>query len=141
MINAYHFYKLARFMYLNRIPLFPRLIKLLIFLIYNSSIPFEAEIGKGTRFAYSGIGVVLHKRTKIGKNCNIGTNVTIGGRSGHHEVPSIGDGVYLATGSKVLGPIKIGENSIVGANSVVIKDVPKNSVVAGVPAKVIRNND
>tara|TARA_B100000315_G_C14396312_1_gene504375 strand:- start:458 stop:832 length:375 start_codon:yes stop_codon:yes gene_type:complete len=123
-----------------KIPFLPFLIKFIIFIIYNCNIPYECILGKGTRFAYSGIGVVLHKRTRMGKNCMIGTQVTVGGKSGHFEVPVIGDNVYLATGAKILGPIKIGNNVIVGANAVVIKDVPDNCVVAGIPAKIIKKN-
>ncbi len=138
MVNAYSFYKIAHKLYKNKIPLLPKLIKLVCFLIYNSSIPYECVLGKGTQFAYNGIGVVLHKRTIIGKNCVIGTQVTVGGRSGHYEVPVIGDNVYLATGSKILGPITIGNNVTVGANAVVINSVPDNCVVAGIPAKIIK---
>ncbi|MDA9575639.1 hypothetical protein N9R87_00685 [Flavobacteriaceae bacterium] len=105
--------------------------------MYNSSIPFQCTIGKNSRFAYGGIGVVLHKRTVIGENCMIGSNVTIGGKSGHFNVPIIGRNVYIGTGAKVLGPITIGDNVIIGANAVVIKDVPANNTVAGIPAKVI----
>lgn len=137
MINAYFFYKASNFLYRNRIPLLPSLIKLICFFLYNSSIPFQCSLGKGTKFAYGGIGVVLHKRTKIGKNCMIGSNVTVGGKSGHFEVPIIGDNVFIATGAKVLGPIVIGNNVVIGANAVVIKNVPDNCTVAGVPAKII----
>ncbi len=70
----------------------------------------------------------------------IGSNVTIGGRSKSANVPIIGDNVYIATGAKILGDIKVGDNSIIGANAVVIEDVPKNSIVAGIPAKVIKSN-
>ncbi|WP_241697152.1 serine O-acetyltransferase [Winogradskyella eckloniae] len=117
------------------------MIKLLCFLLYNSSIPYQCKINKGTRFGYGGIGVVLHKRVIIGSNCTIGTNVTIGGKSQHYEVPKIGNNVYIATGAKVLGPIHIGNNVTVGANAVVIDNVPDNAIVAGVPAKIIRIKD
>lgn len=140
MINAYFLYKLSNKLYKWKIPILPSFIKLIVFLIYNSSIPFQCELGKGTRFAYSGIGVVLHKRTVVGKNSMIGANVTIGGRSGHHEVPVIGDNVYMSTGAKILGPITVGNNVTIGANAVVINDVPDNAVVAGVPAKIIKFN-
>ncbi|WP_299363762.1 DapH/DapD/GlmU-related protein [Winogradskyella sp.] len=138
MLNAYKFYRLSHVLYQKKIPILPSILKLFIFLIYNSSIPFQAKIGKGSHFAYGGIGVVVHKNSVIGKNCQIGSNVTIGGRSGHQKVPIIGDNVYLATGSKILGPIEIGNNVTVGANAVVISNVPDNAVVGGVPAKIIK---
>jgi serine O-acetyltransferase len=95
-------------------------------------------LGRGTRFAYGGIGVVIHKKAIIGMECLIGTNVTVGGRSGFPEVPVIGNNVYIATGAKVLGPITVGNNVTIGANSVVINNVPDNAIVAGVPARIIK---
>lgn len=138
MLNAYKIYRLAHLLHLKKIPILPNILKFFIFLIYNSSVPYQAKIGQGSHFGYGGIGVVIHKKAVIGKNCQIGSNVTVGGRSGHPQVPIIGDDVYLATGSKILGPIIIGNNVTVGANAVVINDVPNDAIVAGVPAKVIR---
>lgn len=121
------------------IPLLPKIINGMIRLLHNSAIYCETSIGKGTQFGYGGIGVVIHKRAVIGKNCIIGTNVTIGGRSKSKQVPRIGDDVYIATGAKVLGDITIGDNSVIGANAVVLNDVPPNSVVVGIPARVIKS--
>ncbi len=70
----------------------------------------------------------------------IGTNVTIGGKSRWYEVPIIGDNVDISTGAKILGPVRIGNNVIIGANAVVVKDVPDNCVVAGIPAQIIQTN-
>lgn len=140
MLNAIKLYRLANWLYRHKIPVLPSLIKLMIFLIYNSNVPFQATIGKGSYLSYGGIGVVIHKRSVIGKDVVIGSNVTIGGRSGLEDVPVIGDNVYIATGAKVLGNIRVGNNSTIGANAVVIKDVPDNAVVAGVPAKIISYN-
>ena len=64
-----------------------KLYEMWIYLVHNSFIPAQCEIGEGTSFGYKGIGVVIHKRAKIGKNCVIAQGVTIGGRSGHYEVP------------------------------------------------------
>ena len=138
MINAVRFYRLGHFLYKRKIPFFPKIIELFIFIIYNSRIPSSCIIGKGTSFGYGGIGCVIHARSKIGSNVLIGTNVTIGGRSGHFEVPIIGDNVYIGTGAKILGPIKIGDNAVIGANAVVIKNVEPNNIVGGVPAKLIK---
>lgn len=82
--------------------------------------------------------MVIHARAEIGARCIIGQNTTIGGRSGHYPVPKIGNNVEICAGSRVLGPITVGDNAIIGANAVVIHDVPANAVVAGVPAKIIK---
>lgn len=77
MLNAIIFYRIANWFYKKHIPFIPKLVTLLIFLIYNSKIPYQAKIGKGSKFGYGGIGVVIHNRTIIGENCQIGQNVTI----------------------------------------------------------------
>lgn len=138
MLNAIFFYRIANWFYKKHILFIPKLVTLLIFLIYNSKIPYQAKIGKGSKFGYGGIGVVIHDRTIIGCNCQIGQNVTIGGTSGHYEVPIIGNNVHISAGAVIIGPIKIGNNVIIGANAVVNKDVPNNCIVAGVPAKIIK---
>lgn len=70
----------------------------------------------------------------------IGQNVTIGGKSGWYEVPIIGDNVEINAGARIIGPIRIGNNVIIGANAVVVKDVPDKCIVAGIPAKIIKEN-
>lgn len=84
--------------------------------------------------------MVMHARTVVGKNCMIGQGVTIGGKSGWYEVPVIGDNVIINAGSKIIGPVRIGNNVEIGANSVVVKDVPSNCVVAGIPARILKSN-
>jgi serine O-acetyltransferase len=122
------------------LPILPKFFDVLIRILHNSAVFSCTDIGINTIFAYGGIAVVIHKRTVIGMNCMVGSNVTIGGRSRSAGVPVIGDGVFIATGAKILGAINIGDNSVIGANAVVIHDVPANSVVAGIPAKVIKTN-
>lgn len=142
MINAISFYNIARWLYLRKIPVFPQLITLLIFLIYNSKVPHQAKIGKGTKLGYGGIGVVIHSKAIIGENCNIGQQVTIGGGNSRYEgVPIIGNNVHISKGAIVFGGITIGNNVTIGANAVVNKPVPDNAIVAGVPAKIIRIKD
>lgn len=78
----------------------------------------------------------------IGKNCTILPRVLLGKKKPGIAVPNIyiGDNCYIGTGSTILGPIKIGNNVIIAAGSVVVKDVPDNVVIAGVPATIVRNN-
>lgn len=96
------------------------------------------EIGPGLYLPHYG-GIVVNQGAKIGANALIAHNVTIGKiHSGKRKgVPTIGDDVFLAAGAVVLGGITIGNNVVVGPNSVVIDDVPDNAVVAGNPAKII----
>ncbi|MDN3473546.1 DapH/DapD/GlmU-related protein [Pseudoalteromonas sp. APC 3355] len=133
-------YKIGSWFYKNKTPLLPKLFNALIRIFHNSAVFSECEIGSNTIFAYGGIGVVIHKRSIIGKNCVIGSNVTIGGKSKSKNVPIIGDNCFIATGAKILGEVKVGNNCVVGANSVVVIGVPDNSVVAGIPGKVIKSN-
>lgn len=137
-MNAVSFYRVERWLYLHHLTFLAKIIRGLIFIIYNSFIPYTCEIGEGTTFAYKGMGVVVHSNAVIGKNCIIAQQVTIGGRSKKKEVPKIGDNVYIGAGAKVLGPITIGNDVVIGAGAVVLKDVEDGCAVAGVPAKVIR---
>jgi len=108
--------------------------------LHNSWIPSECDIGKGVTFSYSGIGVVIHKKSKIGDYCIIGSGVTIGTR-GNEKVPVIEHHVNIGSGAKILGDILIGHHSIIGPNAVIIHDVPPFSIVVGVPGRVIKTID
>lgn len=124
---------------MHHIPVLPKLITLLIFLIYNSKIPYQAKIGRGSTFGYGGMGVVIHSKSIIGVNCTICQQVTIGGGNSRFPgVPVIGNNVYIAKGPIVMGGITIGNNVTIGANAVVTKPVSDNAIVAGVPAKILR---
>lgn len=97
-----------------------------------------AAIGKGF-FIDHGMGVVIGETSEIGEGVTIYHGVTLGGTSFTKEKrhPTIGNKVTIGAGAKVLGPLTIGDNSKVGANSVVIRDVPPNSTVVGIPGSVV----
>ena len=101
------------------------------------------KLGGGTVFYHHGVGCVVHELCTIGKNCKIFGNVTIGCKwSGGDRPglpPSVGNDVLIGAGAVILGDIHIGDHTIIGANAVVITDVPAYCVVAGNPARVIRN--
>jgi serine O-acetyltransferase len=137
-MNAIYFHRLQRRLLTLGVPVLPRVIHRLIFLLFNSVIPPEAELGEGTWFGYGGMGVVIHKDARVGRRVFVSPQVTVGGRSGHRQVPVIEDDVYIGSGAKVLGPITVGRGATIGANAVVLKDVPPGAVVAGVPARILR---
>jgi len=138
-LNAVHFYRAAHYCHERGVPIVPRVLYYLTFLVFNSSIPYTASIGEGSRFAYGGIGVVLHADTRIGRNVMIGQGITIGGRSRAPGAPDIGDDVYIGAGARILGPVRVGAGSLVAPNAVVIGDVPEKSIVGGIPAKVLKS--
>jgi serine O-acetyltransferase len=139
-VDAMSLYRLARKMYQRGVPLVPDLLRKAIYYLHSSYIPYEAELGEGTQLGYGGIGVVIHKATKMGRHCLISQQVTIGGRSGIEGAPVIGDYVRIGAGAKILGNIHIGDFAVIGANAVVLKDVPAATIVAGVPAREIRKD-
>lgn len=98
--------------------------------------PLFESMGGGLLIAH-GFSIIINCKS-MGHNCTIYQQVTIGQTS--TGVPTIGDNVTIYCGAKVLGGITIGNNVIIGANAVVVKDVPDNCVVAGVPAKIIKYN-
>ncbi|GAB1475506.1 hypothetical protein MASR2M70_03380 [Bacillota bacterium] len=85
---------------------------------------------------HGGLGVVIHAKSRIGENTKIYQNVTIGGREGRGH-PIIGENVYIGAGACILGGITIEDNAKIGANAVVLADVPKGGIAVGVPAKII----
>lgn len=105
---------------------------------FGIAISFKAKIGPGLYIGHHG-GIVTNEEMQIGKNCNLSHDVTIGvSRRGERAgVPIIGDNVYIGPGAKIFGKITIGNNSAIGANCVVTKDIPENGVVVGIPGKVI----
>ena len=132
-------YRVERWLYLHHLTLLAKIIRGLIYLLYSGFIPYICKKGKGTSFGYKGMGVVVHDNAKIGENCVIAQQVIIGGRSKIPDVPVIGNNVYIGCGAKILGDVIIGDDCVIGANAVVIHNVDSGSVVAGVPAKVIKS--
>lgn len=101
-----------------------------------------AVIGNGF-FIDHGSGVIIGETTVIGDNCTLYQGVTLGGtgkESGKRH-PTLGNNVMVSAGAKILGSFKIGDNSKIGAGSVVLEEVPPNSTVVGVPGRVVKRND
>ena len=107
---------------------------------YNWTIPINV-FDKGLAIVHVGT-IVVSGKAKIGKNCRIHVCTNIGNAliKGVDGTPIIGDNVYIGPGAKIFGPISIGDNVAIGANSVVNKSFESNCTIAGVPAKVISNN-
>lgn len=95
--------------------------------------------GPGLYLPHMGL-IRIGTMARIGARCTIGPNVVIGTKSKFENIAVIGDNVEICLGAKIIGKVIIGDNAIIAPNSVVIKDVPANSIVSGVPAVIIKNN-
>ncbi len=100
-----------------------------------------ATIGKGL-FIDHGMGIIIGETAEIGDYCTIYHGVTLGGtgKDTGKRHPTIGNNVLIATGAKVLGPFSVGDNSRIGANAVVLQEVPANSTVVGLKARVVKQD-
>lgn len=127
-------FRLANLLYRWRVPVLPRFLYILNRVLFSIALPPSVMVGRNVLFGYSGLGIVVHANAVIGDNVKISQNVTIGGRSGHVAVPVIEDDVEIGAGACVLGPIRIGRGARIGANAVVLSDVPPGAIAVGVPA-------
>lgn len=95
------------------------------------------KVGKGLYIPHFSSGIICNCAS-MGENCIISSGVIVGNKGGQENIPIVGNNVELCIGCKIIGKIKIGDNAIVAPNSVVIKDVPDNAIVSGIPAIVIK---
>ncbi|MGF3114060.1 serine O-acetyltransferase [Facklamia sp. P12937] len=104
----------------------------------NCEFPAQANIGKNLQIPHGGNGVIISINSVIGDNAIIFHQVTIGTNSFKSDKsPVIGNNCFIGCGAKILGDVKIGDNVRIGANAVVINDIPSNSTAVGIPAQVI----
>ena len=136
-MRAEKIYHVSHYFGIKRLKPIAKVFDVLNYLVHNSYIPSGCTIGKDSIFAYGGISVVIHPGAKIGNHCMICQGVTIGGKSGGDFVPVIEDNVFVGPGVVILGNVKIGHDSIIGANAVVLEDVLPYSVVGGIPARLL----
>ncbi len=138
-LHAIIFYHIAGRLLKMRIPFFPRLISQFAKILTGIEIHPGAKIGKSL-FIDHGMGVVIGETSIIGDNVTLFQGVTLGGtgkqRGKRH--PTLGNNIVVGTGAKVLGNITVGDNVQIGANAVVVRDVPPNSTVVGVPGRVAK---
>jgi serine O-acetyltransferase len=135
--NPIEIYYLANRLYKSNHEVLAKILQLFLFLVFKAVVPYKASIDEGCILAHGGNGVVIHPEVVIGKNVLICHQVTIGGARKKLVFPRIGDDVYIGAGAKILGAIVIEGSSVIGANAVVTKSIPRGSIVVGVPGRII----
>tara|TARA_B100001248_G_C27176718_1_gene360443 strand:- start:13 stop:588 length:576 start_codon:yes stop_codon:yes gene_type:complete len=145
-VKAVFFHKLSNFFYKAGFDLVARIISQTVRFFTGIEIHPGAKIGKNL-FIDHGMGVVIGETSEIGDNVTIYQTVTLGGSSPsidserqRHEKrhPTIGNDVVIGSGAQIIGPIKVGNNARIAANAVVVKDVPENATMVGIPARAVK---
>ncbi len=145
-VKAVFFHQISNFFYKAGFDLIARIISQTIRFFTGIEIHPGAKIGKNL-FIDHGMGVVIGETSEVGDNVTIYHNVTLGGSSPsidserqRHEKrhPTIGNDVVIGSGAQIIGPIKVGNNSRIAANAVVVKDVPENATMVGIPARAVK---
>lgn len=141
-VKAIRHYRVAHWFYNKKMYFIARYISQRARRITGVEIHPAAVIGDGV-FIDHGMGVVIGETTVIGDNCTIYQGVTLGGtgKDKGKRHPTIGNNVVIGSGAKVLGPFRVGDNSKIAANAVVLSEVPDNCTVVGVPGRIVKKNN
>ncbi|MBF0594849.1 MAG: serine O-acetyltransferase [Candidatus Omnitrophica bacterium] len=140
-LHALVFHRIAHMLWTMKVPILPRLISQIARILSGIEIHPGAVIGDGLLIDH-GTGVVIGETAIVGNNVTLYQGVTLGGtgkESGKRH-PTLGNNIVVGAGAKILGNIVIGDNSYVGANSVVLQSVPPNATVVGVPGYVTKQD-
>ena len=145
-VKAVFFHQISNFFYKAGFDLVARIISQIVRFFTGIEIHPGAKLGKNL-FIDHGMGVVIGETSEVGDNVTIYHAVTLGGSSPsidsekqRHEKrhPTIGHDVVIGSGAQIIGPIKVGNNARIAANAVVVKDVPENATMVGIPAKAVK---
>lgn len=140
-LHAVHFHRISHWLYKHKRFFLARFISQFAKLMTGIEIHPGATIGRGLLIDH-GSGVVIGETAIVGDNCTIYQGVTLGGtgKEKGKRHPTVGNNVLIGAGAKVLGSFKVGDNSVIAANSVVLHEVPENSTCVGAPARVKKIN-
>ena len=145
-VKAVFFHQISNFFYKAGFDLIARIISQTVRFFTGIEIHPGAKLGKNL-FIDHGMGVVIGETSEVGDNVTIYHAVTLGGSSPSIDSekqrqekrhPTIGHDVVIGSGAQIIGPVKVGNNSRIAANAVVVKDVPDNATMVGIPAKAVK---
>ena len=140
-LHAVIWYRIAHWFFKHHLFFIARLLSQTAKWLSGIEIHPGATIGKGLLIDH-GSGVVIGETAEIGDNCTIYQGVTLGGtgKDKGKRHPTLGDNVMVGSGAKILGPFKVGSNSKIAANAVVLEEIPENCTAVGVPARIVRRD-
>jgi serine O-acetyltransferase len=135
-LRAMLWYRIGAWLHRKGVPYFPGAIQRFISAQFGLDISVAQEIGGGLYIAHP-IGTVISVK-RLGSNCTLISNVTIDMRGNERAFPEVGDRVFIGAGGRVMGDIRLGNDAVIGANAVVLEDVPAGATVVGIPARQVQ---
>lgn len=138
-VHAIIYHRIAHFFYRHKMKFFARIVSQWSRFWTGIEIHPGAKIGRRLVIDH-GMGIVIGETAEIGDDCLLYHGVTLGGtgKDSGKRHPTLGNNVMVSTGAKVLGPFKVGDNSRIAANAVVLQEVPENATAVGIPAQIVR---
>ena len=138
-VHAIIYHRIAHFFYRHKLKFFARVVSQWSRFWTGIEIHPGAKIGRRLVIDH-GMGIVIGETAEIGDDCLLYHGVTLGGtgKDSGKRHPTLGNNVMVSTGAKVLGPFKVGDNSRIAANAVVLQEVPDNATAVGIPAQIVR---
>ena len=129
-------HKASRWLYRCRLSPLSRFVDGVIRVLFAARIPAQASIDPTVHFSHNALAVVVTRDAQIGPRCVIGMHVLLGSRWPVTGGPILEEDVVVHAGAKIIGPVRIGRGSVIGANAVVLTDIPRFSLAVGVPAVI-----
>ena len=129
-------HKVSRWLYRSRLKTPSRIVDGVIRVLFAARIPAQASIDPTVHFSHNALAVVVTRGAQIGPRCMIGMHVLLGSRWPIAGGPILEEDVVVHAGAKIIGPVRIGRGSVIGANAVVLCDIPPFSLAVGVPAVI-----
>ena len=138
-VHAIIYHRIAHFFYRHKMKFIARIVSQWSRFWTGIEIHPGAKIGRRLVIDH-GMGIVIGETAEIGDDCLLYHGVTLGGtgKDSGKRHPTLGNNVMVSTGAKVLGPFKVGDNSRIAANAVVLQEVPENATAVGIPAQIVR---
>ncbi|MBP3348837.1 MAG: serine O-acetyltransferase [Clostridia bacterium] len=138
-VHAVFNHRIAHFLFTHKLYFLARLVSQLSRFFTGIEIHPGAKIGRRL-FIDHGSGVIIGETTEIGDDCTIFQGVTLGGtgKDSGKRHPTLGNNITVGSGSRILGPVHIGDNTKIAANAVVLNDIPDDCTVVGIPAEIVR---
>lgn len=133
-------YRLGHFLYRVKLSPLAEICRYLGIFLFHCDISYKAKLGARVSFPHYGLGAVIGKYATLGDECVVMPGALIGATLRNQNMPTLGRAVVVGAGAKILGDVTIGDGAVIAANAVVVENIPADTLVGGIPARVLKHN-